>query len=86
MDACRENTEIEIQKCAATARMLDHLARAVQEGPTSQRSALYPHDAIEALLHGAECARRHGDNLRDCVAIYDELVARPVPDPREASA
>lgn len=86
MDPCRQQLDIEIDRVAATATMLDHLARVVEEGPGTNRRTAYQSDAVEALLHGAEIARNYRESLRHCAEIYDDKIAAPLPDPSEATA
>jgi hypothetical protein len=86
MDAARQHLEADIARADTTAKMLDHLADVVHHGPSKSQGATYQEDAGDALMHGAELARESSVNLRHVARIYDELVARPVPDPRASDA
>lgn len=61
--------------------MLAHLADAIEHGPSQTRGETYQTDAVEALEHGAELAQKEVRNLKHCAALYDRMVAEPVPEP-----
>lgn len=80
MDVARQHLDADIERADNTAKMLAHLADAIEHGPDQQRAGeSYQDEAIDALKHGATLARKERVNLIHVAMIYDEKVSRPVP-------
>lgn len=71
MDAARQQLDAEIQRTQTTAKLLTHLADAVEHGPRAGRSETYQEDAVDALVHGAEIVRDRYVNLLHVAHICD---------------
>lgn len=80
MDVARQHLDADIERADRTAKMLAHLADAIEHGPDRQRGGeTYQEEAIDALKHGSTLARKERCNLIHVALIYDEKVSTPVP-------
>lgn len=79
--ACRNEMVAEISSFERTSSLLAHMAQAIRENPSTPRGALFPADAVGALLEGSDVVAEAALNRRHCVAIWDRLIAQPVPEP-----